>query len=192
MTSDEIPPAQPQGNPFAAEHTHPWRRYFAKHVDVTLAIVAIIGLMVGVVLLTGPAPAWLLVVLGNPFVAVILFVAIWVPLEAVLLATLGTTPARWIFGITVRGIDGGKLSLEQSLKRSALFAIQGLGLGIPIIAIFTQYFGYRRLTHTGTTLWDTAAESVVTHVEWGFGRALACTLVAMLMMCVQVVGALMP
>ena len=36
-------------------------------------------------------------------------------------------------------------------------------------------FAYRRLTRTGTTLWDASTSAVVLHKKWGVFRALACT-----------------
>src|SRR3546814_12019146 len=53
--------------------------------------------------------------------------------------------------------------------------VQGVGFGIPFVALFTQLFAYRRLTKTGTTLWDTSAGAVVLHKKWGVVRALVCT-----------------
>jgi len=47
--------------------------------------------------------------------------------------------------------------------------------GIPFVALFTQLFAYRRLTKTGTTLWDTSTSAEVLHRKWGVFRALMCT-----------------
>jgi hypothetical protein len=87
----------------------------------------------------------------------------------------GTTPAKWLFGIRVAHADGNVLSFSESLNRSFLVFVQGVGLGIPFVALFTQLFAYRRLTKTGTTLWDTSSSAVVLHKKWGVFRALACT-----------------
>jgi uncharacterized RDD family membrane protein YckC len=87
----------------------------------------------------------------------------------------GTTPAKWLFGIRVEHPGGSLLSLGKALKRSFLVFVQGVGLGIPFVALFTQLFAYRRLTKTGTTLWDTSTSAVVLHKKWGVFRTLACT-----------------
>jgi hypothetical protein len=50
------------------------------------------------------------------------------------------------------------LSFSEALNRSFLVFVQGVGLGIPFVALFTQLFAYRRLTKTGTTLWDTSTK----------------------------------
>ena len=87
----------------------------------------------------------------------------------------GTTPAKWLFGIRVAQPSGNLLSFPDALNRSFLVFVQGVGLGIPLVALFTQLFAYRRLTTTGTTLWDTSANAVVLHKKWGVFRALLCT-----------------
>ena len=67
------------------------------------------------------------------------------------------------------------LSFSEALNRSFLVFVQGVGLGIPFVALFTQLFAYRRLAKTGTTLWDTSASAVVLHKKWGVFRAIVCT-----------------
>jgi uncharacterized RDD family membrane protein YckC len=102
---------------------------------------------------------------------------IWIPAEAAFLSRFGATPTKWLFGIRVVHSSGQFLSYSQALKRSFLVWIQGMGLGIPFVALFTQLFAYRRLTTTGMTLWDTSTSAVVTHKQWGVLRAVMCTAV---------------
>ena len=111
----------------------------------------------------------------NPIIAGIVLYLVWVPAESVFLALFGTTPAKWLFGIRVAHPGGNLLSFPEALNRSFLVFLQGVGLGIPFVALFTQLFAYRRLTKTGTTLWDTSAGAVVLHKKWGVVRALLCT-----------------
>ena len=154
---------------------HPWRRLFAKTVDIsTLGLLAVLIVAFGVGILFPSKAAGFAKALENQIIAGIILITLWIPLEAILLSTVGNTPAKWLFGISVKTTDGGNLSLQQALRRSFLAALQGMALGIPFVAFFTQIFAYRRLTKTGTTLWDTAANSVVTHKTWGVGRAIMC------------------
>lgn len=113
--------------------------------------------------------------LVNPIIASVVLYLIWLPVDALLLSWFGTTPAKWLFGIRVAHPGGDLLTFSEALKRSFLVFVQGVGFGIPFVALFTQLFGYRRLTKTGTTLWDTSANAVVFHKKWGVFRALACT-----------------
>ncbi len=154
---------------------HPWRRLFAKTVDIsTLGLLAVFIVAFGVGVLFPSKAAAFAKALENQIIAGIILLTLWIPLEAILLSTVGNTPAKWLFGISVKTTDGGTLSFQQALRRSFLAALQGMALGIPFVAFFTQIFAYRRLTKTGTTLWDTAANSVVTHKTWGVGRAIMC------------------
>lgn len=111
----------------------------------------------------------------NPIIASVVLYLIWLPAEALLLSLFGTTPAKWLFGIRVAHPDSNLLSFAAALNRSFLVFVQGVGFGIPFVALFTQLFAYRRLTKTGTTLRDTSTTAVTLHKKWGVFRALACT-----------------
>jgi len=114
--------------------------------------------------------------LENPVTAGIYLYLLWIPVEAAFLSSFGATPAKWIFGIRVVAANGRKLRYGEAVKRTCLVWLQGEGLGIPIVAIFTRLFAYRRLTKTGTTLWDSSTGSVVEHLEWSAARAVGSVL----------------
>jgi len=151
---------------------HPWRRFFARIVDIwTWGLLAFLVLaFAGAVFL----PKAEVSTLQIQFIVWIVLLVLWIPIEAILLSTVGNTPAKWLFGISVRTKSGHKLSFSQALERSFLVLTQGEGLGIPFVALFTQLFAYRRLTKSGTTLWDKATGCVVTHTSWGAARAIGC------------------
>ena len=155
---------------------HPWRRFFARIIDSCGGLLLIFPIVYALALLSPTKAIYFAKLLENQFIAGFVIFALWVPMEATLLSTAGNTPARFLFGISVRTISGQKLSFSQALSRSFQVLLKGVGLGIPFVSIFTQIFAYRRLVRTGTTLWDTANDSVVSHKEWGTGRALLCTL----------------
>ena len=162
---------------FLGGEYHPWRRFFARMVDVStlgLALLFILAFIVGILFpehAIGFSKA-----MENKIISGFLLFLLWLPLEAILLSSTGTTLGKWIFGIRVLSLDGNKLLFSGALKRTSLVWIQGIGFGIPFVAIFTQLFGYRRLTRTGTTLWDSSVNSAVTHKEWGPVRAIICIL----------------
>ena len=147
-----------QSKHFLGGRHHPWRRLFARMVDICT---------VGPVL-------FLLLIVENPIVAYIVLHLVWLLAEALLLSLFGTTPAKWLFGIRVEHPGGNLLSFSEALNRSFLVFVQGLGFGIAFVSLFTQFFAYRRLTKTGTTLWDTSVGAVVLHKKWGVVRALVC------------------
>ena len=68
--------------------------------------------------------------------------------ESIFLSLFGTTPAKWLFGISVAHPGGDLFAFPEALNRSFQVFVQGVGLWIPIVALFTQLFAYRRLTKT--------------------------------------------
>jgi len=165
-----------QSKRFLGGQHHPWRRFFARTVDLcTVGLVLFLVLIFAVSSTMPEQAADFVKAIENPIVAGVVLSLIWLLAEAVLLALFGTTPAKWLFGIKVAHPGGGLLSFSESLNRSFLVFVQGLGFGIPFVALFTQLFAYRRLAKTGTTLWDTSTSAVVLHKKWGVFRALVCT-----------------
>ena len=171
-------PAAPvdQSKKFLGGQHHPWRRLFARTVDICTAGLVLFMLLIFAFSATMPEQAaGFAKAIENPIIASVVLYLIWLPAEALLLSLFGTTPAKWLFGIRVEHPGGNLLSFAAALNRSFLVFVQGVGFGIPFVALFTQLFAYRRLTKTGTTLWDTSTTAVVTHKKWGMFRTLACT-----------------
>lgn len=165
-----------QSKTFLGGQHHPWRRLFARTVDICTTGFALFLLLIFAFSATMPEQAaGFAKAIENQIIASVVLYLIWLPAEALLLSMFGTTPAKWLFGIRVAHPGGDLLSLSEALNRSFLVFVQGVGLGIPFVALFTQLFAYRRLTKTGTTLWDTSANAVVLHKKWGVVRALVCT-----------------
>jgi len=151
-----------QSKRFLGGEHHPWRRFCARTVDICTAGLLLFLLLIFVLSATMPEQAaGFSKAVENPIVAGVVLYLIWLPAEAVLLSLFGTTPAKWLFGIKVAHPGGRFLSLSESLNRSFLVFVQGVGFGIPFVALFTQLFAYRRLTKTGTTLWDTSTSAMV-------------------------------
>ena len=164
---------------FLGGRHHPWRRLFARMVDICTAGTVLFLLLIFAFSATMPVQAaGFAKAVENSIVAYIVLYLVWLPAEALLLSLFGTTPAKLLFGITVKHPDGNLLSFSEALKRSFLVSVQGLGFGIPLVSLFTLLFAYRRLTKTGTTLWDTSVGAVVLHKKWGVVRALVCIAVS--------------
>lgn len=159
---------------------HPWRRFFARTVDVMLSGILIFLLFSFLIGYLFPQNIdGFVKFIENPIVATIVLGLLWLPFEALFLSVAGTTPAKWIFGIRVINKTGEKLSYSSALKRAFLVFVQGEGFGIPLVTLVTRLFAYRRLTNTGTTLWDTSIDSVVTHKKWGVVRAIFCVFITL-------------
>ena len=155
---------------------HPWRRFFARTIDLLiLAAPLSVALFFGLIAVLPGRAEQIVGTLSNPIVAAVLTYLLWVPAEAALLANFGTTPAKWIFGIRVLKFDGRKLTFAEALKRATFACIYGDGFGIPGAALFTRAFAYDKLKKTGTTKWDMIAGSAVQHRKWGVVRGIGAT-----------------
>lgn len=152
---------QDQSRTFLGGEAHPWRRLFARTLDYCIP-----GFLLGFFLFFSQT---------SSLVGSIIVCLVWMPMEALFLCLFGATPARWLYGIRVTHPDGKLLTFGEAIKRSFLVFVLGQGC-TTIIGIITSLLAYRRLTKTGTTRWDTATNAVVTHTQWGIGRALACVL----------------
>ncbi len=156
---------------------HPWRRLLARTVDLASGGLLLIFLFSILIALLFPnSVEGYVAFLDNVIMAGILMYILWIPCEAFFISKLGTTPGKWIFGISVISTTGENLPYMRSLKRAFGVWMQGDAFSFFIVTIITRLFAYRRLTTTGTTLWDISSGSTVSHKEWGAGRAIASTL----------------
>lgn len=161
-----------QSKTFLGGDTHPWRRFFARTIDeIIWACLFFYSLGFFIIYaLPDNATNLLAIIVSHKYISAIMACLLWLPIEAIFLAVIGTTLGKWLFGIRVIHASGKKLSYFAALKRANLLFLQGEGIGIPLVVLFTRAFAYRRLTKTGTTLWDASVNSVVTHEKWGLFR----------------------
>ena len=130
---------------------HPWRRYFARAIDTTL-LVPVFSLITGI-LPIGP----------TDYRFNIMVIAFAILAHAALQSSWGSTPGKAMLGYKVRTRNGDKLSFKQAIDREARIAWHGLGLGIPLYSVYTQFKAFSNLNNTGETSWDKADDLVVTH-----------------------------
>lgn len=113
---------------------HPWRRYFARSLDL-----GIYSLAIGAVLILGfHVPVQTL----SGFVRLLLSWLANLPmllLEPLMLSRWGTTPGKAVFGITVLDSEGQKMSLHQARERTAEVFSKGMGYGIPIYELWRNF-----------------------------------------------------
>lgn len=128
---------------------HPWRRYFARMIDLALA-----GLLVSFVqyVLLRCAP--------NDSTAVKFVVSLceWgvliTLLEPLFLNRFATTVGKWCMGITVTRPDGEKLSYGEAVSRTAAVWGFGVGLQIPFVSIGCLIWNYYKYTHGRDLEWE--------------------------------------
>lgn len=179
-------PKKDESKSFLGGVHHPWRRFFARTVDLmSIGILIFLLFSFSIGYLFPQNIDGFLKFIENPIGAAIVLYVLWLPFEALFLFLVGTTPAKWVFGIRVTTPTGENLSYGQALQRVFLVFVQGEGFGIPLVTLFTRLFAYRRLTKTGTTLWDTSVGSVVTHKKWGVIRAIASVFVTLVVLVIM-------
>ena len=93
----------------------------------------------------------------------------WLPIEAALLSTWGTTPGKWLLKVKITP----HLRFEQALKRSLSVWMRGIGMGIPFVNFFCLLIAYKKLRLLKTTSWDRDAYTKVTCGH--LGRFRFCT-----------------
>jgi uncharacterized RDD family membrane protein YckC len=145
----------------------PWVRYWARSIDM-----ALIGIIVGLPIHIALPEEMLNNRLVDQFVQ-FLALALWIPIEAALIATFGYTPGKALLRVRVSNKNGSNLSFGHALARSFGVWLMGLGTGlIPLVTLVTCLVAHNRLSKKGVTNWDQAGRFQVTHRNVGMIRTL--------------------
>ena len=168
---DETPPTLPNSvvhqvqQIVASVSQRPWVRFWARNID-TLVFSFFCGIVIGFT----NFPAF------NEQLLSLIILPIYVLFEPWLLSTFGNTPGRWLLRITLVSPSGGTLTYSEGVSRSLKVWVRGLGLGIPLIALFTMISAYKSLMQHGTTSWDKEGNFIVLHEKIGLVRVVAAVL----------------
>ena len=129
----------------------PWRRYFARALDYRICITlffAPFGLFTTENLMhMAQTPGWSL--LGS-VVALIGMVL----LEPVLLHRFGTTPGKWVLGLSVTNQEDGRLTMQEARERTLDVLHRGEGFLIPIWGLYRNWKCYRACMEGETLPWE--------------------------------------
>lgn len=142
----------------AVSQVRPWIRYWARLIDFFL-----FGICAGIV-----APVLLTT---NELLLGVVLGFLWCFVEPVFLSAWGATPGKALLRVAVRRSDGQRLDYNTALSRSFDVWIRGLGIGIPLLTLFTNIAGYFTLTERGITSWDASRNLRVVHETIGPVRA---------------------
>ena len=162
----QVPGVLPSGSPPkafrepVAGSAHPFRRYTARVLDVTILSV-LIRFVLFVLLRLRPVPDGLvntLIVLG--------FWLLSLPVNAFFLHLWGTTPGKWIMGIRVLDFTGKKLDYADALFREWRVFGEGMGWQLPVYDLIRQYKSFMSYVQTGETDWDEGTEVRFTEWNW--------------------------
>ena len=152
--------AQDQVEP--GRQVRPWVRLWARYIDLCLSA-SVCGLIWDTI---GPP-------INTKYVFICILPAfLWVPVEALLLSTWGTTPGKWLLRTTVRDSTGNKLKFSTALSRSLYVWAWGLGIGFPYATLVAALFAYLELQNKGLTRWDREGEFRISHGKIGTHRGI--------------------
>lgn len=113
---------------YVSRPCHPFRRFFARMTDYVL-LQLILELLVIVIFRVRPYRQFLSLIIayGTPFLSVLL--------SAIMLRYWGTTPGKWLFGLSVRSENGDLLDFEAAFTRECGALRYGYGFGLPIYRV---------------------------------------------------------
>ena len=113
----------------------PWRRFFARMLDLHLYTVGWNCVMWGVGLLT-PASVggW-----GHSLMNIVVPIVLMIFFEPILLAKCGATLGKAILGLSVTDLDGNRLTYEEAYRRTGMVIYRGLGFNIPIYDLVRMF-----------------------------------------------------
>jgi hypothetical protein len=166
----------------------PWNRLAARLFDYALWGL-VLALLLSELRGAGAIPNALVYWIGHPLLAPVLITGTWVPIEALLIASLQTTPGKWLFGCYLQfSISDAYASRDtrSQLRRAAQRAFrvwwEGVGCGFPLLAPILIAVAYEKLAQNQEADWDFAQDCLVTHGPPGVLNAVTgvCGLAAML------------
>jgi uncharacterized RDD family membrane protein YckC len=174
-TAKSLPPKAPrlevEDDGWQSTAPAPWRRYFARVLDIFLLGTFTWMMFTLISASTNQALFAALFrhggLMGVPYLSNVVLIASLIPVQALLIGTSGTTLGKWIFGVRITRRDGSAIGLGAALGREVSVFCLGMLCGVPLLAFIPIFISYRVLTRTGATSWDRGKEWVVTQREPG-------------------------
>src|SRR5262249_35958050 len=142
---------------------HPWRRYFARMIDMYLFAVPFfffIGMLFPELFSPGSSTSR-----QTEYLYSLMAIAAYVIFETICLNVFGNTLGKVLYGIRIKTDEDRGIAFSVALKRSLAVWFRGLGCGIPIFALVTTIVAYRTLKRDGQTSWDRDFKCTVFHDE---------------------------
>ena len=159
--------------------SHPVRRFVGRYLD-QLFTSAILMLIVVV---------WMRI---RPFGDVqnrlldIAALFLSMPLNALFLCLLGTTPGKFVVGIFLKTPEGKNMSFRDALQREWAVFRYGMGFSLPIYSWIRLYKSYKIHTEGRELEWDYEHNADVLYTEWDTKRGVFTTILAVI--CVIAIG----
>jgi hypothetical protein len=160
---------------------HPWLRFWARSIDYT-----ILGIIISYIW------CFLPIEVSRKLYSIerIMYLTpfIWIFIESVLISKTGTTIGKWIFNIQIKGDKGKLLTCKQSIYRSSLVWLVGLGFGIRYVEVVTRVYAYIKLENEGKSVWDKKANSEIIYGQIGIWRVLIAVSILVLIPLFQAIN----
>lgn len=154
----------------------PWRRFFARHIDLML-LALFLGFFVAVGLAyTSTSFVNWIQEPGSDTVFGWLLVPLILLVEGCIFALFGNTPGKALLGIVITTTEAEKITPRHYFDRLINVWWGGLGTGFPLASLFTMLFQYRKLKMHGHTSYDREKFNVKAHKLSAF-RYIIVTLV---------------
>jgi len=151
----------------------PWNRLGARMFDYAFWGI-VLALLLSELRAAGIVPDALGFWLGHPLFAPVLITGTWVIVETLLMASVGTTPGKWLFGCFVQfSISNAYARREmqsqiwRSFKRAFRVWWEGMGCGFPLLAPILIAVAYEKLAQDNECDWDFAQDCLATHAPPG-------------------------
>ena len=126
------------------------RRFFARSIDYCCGNLIVLGIL-GVFALIGHwNPSSHHATMIFPFVLSMIPAFVWMPIEAGIAKSFGSTPGKKLLGL--RLVCNSER--PEHGKRALMVWVKGVGLGVPIVSWITAAVEYSRLRKTALTSWD--------------------------------------
>jgi DnaJ domain/RDD family/Tetratricopeptide repeat len=166
----------------------PWNRLGARLFDYAIwgiVLALLLSELRGAQIVPDTVGFWL----GHPLVAPVLITGTWIAVETLLMASLGTTPGKWLFGCYLQfSISDAyakremRSQLLRSFKRAFRVWWEGMGCGIPLLAPILIAVAFERIVQNQETDWDFAQDCLATYAPPGTLNTVTgiCGLAAML------------
>lgn len=161
-----------------------WQRFFARYLDVTLYHAFWVTLLplLGYNLFRNRN--------GGAMLVQVLSLLTMFFLEPLLLHIFAATPGKWLFGLRVTDGDGGKLTYEAALNRTAFVFWYGIWLDLPVLRLVRLYKCAEDEQAGKALPWEADSEQTVCDRHgWRFAAA---ALLAIAVMAGAVLSVLLP
>ena len=111
----------------------------------------------------------------------IIFLILLIIIESLILSHWRTTPGKKLLKINIYSDNEKEIAYTDAFLRTIKVWFYGLGLGIPLITLFTQVKAFNKLTNNGITSWDKEGNFIISYEEVATWRIVFATIIVILL-----------